>query len=573
MDECVKGGLQLFRTEVAMPHEDEMLQRLFSEEALSHEEEMFYIERLIVRFPSEIGNLIKFYAQKKQRLEAGLKESKEIHRKQQYIISKLTAMPWYSGTVIRKDIGIPDKVIVAVGPSQMALECADGIEPDDLEIGQKVLVSQEKNCVIDIDLGDHRCKEIGVVEEFHRDYVIVKVREMESIPLTLACALRDTPLKTGDRVLYDGQLGLAYEVLPQKVLGTEMLEEAASDVTLDMIGGMDDILYEICDEIVMHLLYPEVCRRHNMRPAKGILLISPPGNGKTMLAKGLLNFVKDLVGTGQVKFLSLPPGAHRHWLYGMSDQILINIFKSAREFTQNKGNKVIIFMDELDNWGRRSNDMGNTIDSRVMGTLLAQIDGLNDAGDILLIGAANRADDMLDTALTRPGRFGDNVFRIPRPDREAARAIFSKYLTTDLLYLNSSGMPAPQEAREQFIDAAVSRIFAPAGPMSKVATLVLRQGARRHVRAADLISGACIENIVRKAKYASCRRAIKGMEGILLEDLLDAVNTEIHSAAQALKWPRNARDILNLSSDLDFRVEYAANVEAPEVNTYRWVQG
>jgi len=551
---------------------NEIIEYLLAGRARSREDEIAVIQKLNAMFPKHLVDLIIRYVDSNHRLETGLKESKAIQREMKLLIDKLTAIPWYSATVIRKESGCPGRALVALGGARMTMECAEEVDPDRLEEGQRIFVSQEKNVIIGVDSGPPFCSEIGVVEELQGNRIIVKAREMEEIPLTQAYTLQDSDLKTGDRVLFDRQLGFAYEVLPGEKKDTDVLEEVDSDVTLDMIGGMDAIKNDICDEIVLQLLYPEISRRHKMRPAKGILLLSAPGNGKTMLAKALCNFIREIFDASEVKFLSMPPGGHRHWLYGMSDQIIIKTFKAAREFTKKKGNKVIIFMDEIDSLGRRSNEMGNSIDSRIMGTLLAQIDGTNDSGDILLIGAANRADDRLDTALMRPGRLADRVYRIPTPDREAARGIFSMYLTEDLPYRNNDGRLAGNEARQHFIDAAVTRLYAPAGPLAQIGTLVMRDGSRRPVRGADLVSGAIIENIVRKSKYAACRRAVRGTDGILLEDLLGALDAEIYSAARVLKSPVNARDILGLGIDTDFRVELSDNPENPETTPYLFIR-
>lgn len=556
-----------------MPNKNDLVSLLLSRADLPWDEEQRLLKQALQVCPGRAEELLVGYAGQRKRHTRSLQEAKRAVDGLRQLNKKLTAMPWYPGTVLRKNTGRPNELEVSVGHTRMLVGCANGISPDDLRTGQQVLLAQEKNCVLAVDPSAPHCGETAVVDQLLGDKAVLKVREVEEVVVTLSDELCDTPPQEGDRVIFSREHRLAFEVVPKKDDETSVLKEVDSDVTLDQIGGLDGVVEDICTEIVMQLYHRDVVEKHDLRPAKGILLVGPPGVGKTMLAKGAANFVKKVSPDGDVRFLAIPPGAHRHWLYGMSDQIIIKTFAAAKEATGKNGTRCIIFMDELDNWGRRSGDIANTIDSRVMDTLLAQIDGLDDSGNILLIGASNRADDMLDIALLRPGRFGDNVFRIPRPGRTATRDIFGKYLVPDLPYRQNGQNLSGAEMSAKLIDAAVSRICSPNGEANKVATLVMRDGNRRDVLATEIISGALIENIVRRAKYKSCVRALSGKAGITLEDVLDAVDAELDSAVRALKSPRNARDILGLSHDADVvRVELASERPESAIRSHRYVR-
>lgn len=557
-----------------MPDNERLVQALLSDREVPWEAEQQVLERLLAQDqdPDRVRELLLGYAEQRHQLNTGLRESRKTNKKLKHLVDKLTDIPWYSGTVLETETGAPDRVLVSTGSALLLAGSADEVDIQDIKKGQRVFLSQERNCIMGADPTPPRCSETGEVERILGDRLILKVREVEKLIVGMAGPLLRHPPKKGRIVAFNRETLLAYEILPDVKDERTVLDEIDSEVTLDQIGGIGNIVNEICDEIVLELFYPELLKKHQMRPAKGVLLVSAPGNGKTMLAKGLANFVREIVPDGQVKFLTMPPGSHRHWLYGMSDQIIINTFKTAKDFARKPGNKCILFLDEIDNWGRRSNGIGNTIDARVMGTLLAQIDGTDDKGNILLIGASNRADDMLDAALLRPGRFGDNVYRIPPPDREASRDIFTKYLLPELTYRENGRILPGTEAVETFTDAVVARIFAPNGDAMPVASLVMRDGTRMDVRAGDIISGAIIENAVRKAKLLSCKRALSGREGIVLEDLLDAVDAEFQSAAQRLKSPQNARDILGISPDADFRVELPAEAQRMSSRTQHWLR-
>src|ERR1051325_72434 len=97
------------------------------------------------------------------------------------------------------------------------------------------------------------------------------------------------------------------------------------------------------------------------------------------------------------------------------------------------------------------------VDDRARARFHNHPDGLADGGNIVVVAATNRR-DTLDPALLRPGRLGDLVLEVPRPNMQAARAIFAKHLTPDLMYSHG---PSSEDARRQIIAAAVSRIYAP----------------------------------------------------------------------------------------------------------------
>jgi proteasome-associated ATPase len=552
---------------------DEVISKLMGREPLPPEVEEAYLREVALAHPERLPELTLRYVEKCQNLDKGLQAARKTVGEMKGFIEKLTDTPWYPAIVSRECGNSQTKVVVSVGPTEVLVGCNEGIDPATLQVGQQVFLAQEKNCIVGVDDLPRDFGETGLIEHLlGDDKALLKVREGDELVVRLAGALREQPPPKKAKVTFSRQHLMAFKSVPEDKEKESLLEEVDSDVTLDMVGGLNQVIEEICDEIYMQLFHHDTMEAHGLRPARGILLVSPPGNGKTMIAKALSNFVRGLRPSGEVRFLSLAPGAHRSPLYGASDRSIINTFKVAREFARVAGNICVIFMDELDNWGRRSADIGNTIDSRVMDTLLTQIDGIDSSDHILLIGASNRADDMLDVALTRPGRFGDNVFRLPRPGREAAADIFSRYLSPSLPYRRNGQMLDGTEASARFVDAAVARIFSPNGGSHKVAELVMRDGTRREVLGPELISGAIIENMARKAKQKSCLRALNSRPGIMLEELIEAVDSELSSSAKTLRSPCNARDILGLSADLDFRVVLPSDADNASSRDYQWVR-
>ncbi len=168
------------------------------------------------------------------------------------------------------------------------------------------------------------------------------------------------------------------------------------------VGGLDDVKRELKEAVEWPLKFPESFERMGIRPSRGILLYGPPGTGKTLLAKAVAN-------ESEANFIQVKgPELLSMWV-GKSEEGVRKIFERARQVAP-----CIIFFDEVDSLaGKRGNDMGARVTERVLNQMLAEMDGLEDLKDVLIIAATNRP-DMLDAALLRPGRF-DKILLVTTP--------------------------------------------------------------------------------------------------------------------------------------------------------------
>ena len=173
------------------------------------------------------------------------------------------------------------------------------------------------------------------------------------------------------------------------------------------VGGLDSIKMELKEAVEWPMKYPESFERMGIRPSRGILLYGPPGTGKTLLAKAVAK-------EAEANFIQVKgPSLLSMWV-GKSEEGVRKIFERARQVAP-----CIIFFDEVDALaGKRGFDNGTKVTERVLNQILAEMDGLEDLKDILVIGATNRP-DMLDPALLRPGRF-DRILLVNAPE-EAGR--------------------------------------------------------------------------------------------------------------------------------------------------------
>jgi len=169
------------------------------------------------------------------------------------------------------------------------------------------------------------------------------------------------------------------------------------------VGGLDDVKQELKESIEWPMKYPDSFKRMGIRPSRGILLYGPPGTGKTLLAKAVAK-------ESEANFIQVKgPSLLSMWV-GKSEEGMRKIFERARQVAP-----CVIFFDEIDSLaGKRGIDYGTKVTERVLNQMLAEMDGLEDLKDILVIGATNRP-DMLDPALLRPGRF-DKILLVNAPD-------------------------------------------------------------------------------------------------------------------------------------------------------------
>ncbi|EAQ89113.1 hypothetical protein CHGG_05732 [Chaetomium globosum CBS 148.51] len=188
------------------------------------------------------------------------------------------------------------------------------------------------------------------------------------------------------------------------------------DLTVDFskVGGLQSHIDQLKEMVQLPLLYPELFLKFHVTPPRGVLFHGPPGTGKTLLARALANSV----GSGGRKisfYMRKGADALSKWV-GEAEKQLRLLFEEARR-TQPS----IIFFDEIDGLAPVRSSKQEQIHASIVSTLLALMDGMDGRGQVIVIGATNRPDN-IDPALRRPGRF-DREFYFPLPDFEARRSI------------------------------------------------------------------------------------------------------------------------------------------------------
>ncbi|MCC6027563.1 MAG: CDC48 family AAA ATPase, partial [Archaeoglobus sp.] len=232
-------------------------------------------------------------------------------------------------------------------------------------------------------------------------------------------------------VIMDESTRVIYRDHP--VRGFEKVGKAG--VTYEDIGGLKEELQKVREIIELPLKYPELFKRLGIEPPKGVLLYGPPGTGKTLIAKAVANEIG-------ASFFTINGPEIMSKFYGESEQRLREIFEEAKQNAPS-----IIFIDEIDSIAPRREDVTGEVERRVVAQLLTLMDGLEERGQVIVIGATNRI-DAVDPALRRPGRF-DREIEIGVPDREGR---------FEILQIHTRNMPLEPKYLREFVLEALERI-------------------------------------------------------------------------------------------------------------------
>jgi len=198
----------------------------------------------------------------------------------------------------------------------------------------------------------------------------------------------------------------------------ELVELEESRVTYEDIGGLAEEIQKIREMIELPIRHPELFKRIGIAPPKGVLLHGPPGTGKTLLARAVAYET-------EAHFITISGPEIMSKFYGQSEENLRKKFEEAKEMSPS-----IIFIDELDSIAPKRGEVTGEVERRVVAQLLSLMDGLEGRGEIIVIGATNRVND-IDPALRRPGRF-DREIEIGVPDTDG------RY---EILLIHTRGMP------------------------------------------------------------------------------------------------------------------------------------
>ncbi len=262
------------------------------------------------------------------------------------------------------------------------------------------------------------------------------------------------------------------------------------------IGGADEAQEKLREGIELPLRNPDAFRRLGIRPAKGFLLYGPPGTGKTLLAKAVAK-------ESQANFISIKSSDLLSKWYGESEQQIARLFARARQVAP-----CVIFIDEIDSLVPARGSSGNEpqVTSRVVNTILAEMDGMEELASVVLVGATNRP-GLVDPALLRPGRL-DELIYVGTPDAAGREHILGIHTARMPLAKNVDLGAIAREA-ERFTGADLEDVVRRAG-----LNAIRRAGADANEVNAEDFRGALTESratvtIEMEAEYAKMKGELK----------------------------------------------------------------
>ena len=298
----------------------------------------------------------------------------------------------------------------------------------------------------------------------------------------------------------------ALKIVRPSVLREVLIE--TPNVRWEEIGGLNSIKKELKETIEWPLKNPKVFKRLGIKPPRGVLMYGPPGTGKTLLAKAVAKET-------EANFISVKgPELLNKWV-GESEKGIRRVFERARQAAP-----TIIFLDEIDAIAPRRGayEGEGNVTERVVNTLLAEMDGLEELNDVIVIGATNRP-DVVDPALLRPGRF-DRLMLTPPPSEEGR---------VQILKIHTKKMPLTQDV-----------------DLKELAT------------STDGYVGADIESLCREAGIEALRESIDAKE----------VNMSHFKKALKRVKPSVSKDIFERYKDIENSYLQKARAGLKEIPTY-----
>lgn len=371
------------------------------------------------------------------------------------------------------------------------------VEPADVQPATSVTVALPQNLRIR-----------GNISPLVRDKLSGRaVTEGQTVPFPLSFGPlsgsgKSVPLKiassepSGTVVITDSTEIEISETPAEQITSDKSAPEGVPDVTYEDIGGLENELEQVREMIELPMRHPELFRQLGIEPPKGVLLHGPPGTGKTLMAKAVANEID-----AHFQTISGPEIMSKY--YGESEEQLREVFEEAEE-----NEPAIIFIDEIDSIASKRGETQGDVERRVVAQLLSLMDGLEELGQVTVIAATNRIDD-IDPALRRGGRF-DREIEVGVPDKEGRH---------EILQVHTRGMPLSDKINlEEYAENTHGFVGADIESLTKEAAMNALRRIRPEIDLeSDEIDAETLDAL--QVTESDLREALKGIEPSALREV------------------------------------------------------
>ena len=533
------------------------------------EEEVSMLRRRLTESPrhlrvleerlAEAQSRVATLTERNEKLTSTLREARDQVVALKEEVDRLAQPPSGYGVFLQTyDDGTVD---VFTGGRKLRVAVSPSVDVEGLRVGQEVMLNEALNVVLAREF--ERAGDVVMLKEVldGGDRALVIGHTDEERIVHIADTLLTERLRAGDSLLLEPRSGYVYEKIPKSEVEELILEEVP-DIDYTDIGGLSAQIEQIRDAVELPFLHADLFREHELRPPKGVLLYGPPGCGKTLIAKAVANSLSKKVAevrgedAGRSYFLNIKGPELLNKYVGETERHIRLVFQRARE-KASEGTPVIVFFDEMDSIFRtRGSGVSSDVENTIVPQLLSEIDGVEGLENVIVIGASNR-EDMIDPAILRPGRL-DVKIKIERPDAEAARDIFSKYVT-ETLPIHDDDIAEHGGNRQATVAAmiqrAVERMYTESED-NRFLEVTYANGDKEVLYFKDFNSGAMIQNIVDRAKKMAIKDFLEqGSKGLRLQHLVTACLDEFREN-EDLPNTTNPDDWARISGKKGERIVY-----------------